>query len=453
MNKRGFGILVAAVSICAMILSGCSSASPVATSAAPAVTAASTETPAATPAPAEKVTLNVMSQRVEDKAYYDALIAAFQTKYPNITVKLDLVPTAQYQTVVTTRIASDSVDVLVSPSQLSDPDTRTTLFLNLEGQPFLQNVYKENLADEFMIGVDAEGAVYDVPIIGTTFVTFYNKQMFADQGIAVPTTFAEWTAACDKLKAAGITPFLFGGKDQWPINCIFDAFGPPLVQAAKPDFFKTLNTGATKFTDPEFLSVITRLNTMYQSYFDKNSLGIAYADAPGLFAQGKCAMYIDGNWSGAQINQAKPAFDVGVFLTPASDDATANQTATVRNGMAWSVIHSSPHKDAALLWMDFLFQPDNQTAACNIAASLPVGPNVTVADPLTNACAGLIQNSSLKVSCFEAQIGKYTPGSTFNYTPYLIQMLSGQTTPEQVVQSLQKDFDDSKANWKIPAAQ
>ena len=267
-NRNVFSIIALSL-ILVLVLAGCSSPAP------------ATGTPAATPTKAaehEKVTLNVLSQRVEDKAYYDAIVTAFQTKYPWVTVKVDLIPTAQYHATATARIASDSVDVLVSPDQTGDPDTRTTLFLNLKGQTFLQNVYKENLDDTFMAGVDQPGDVYVVPIVGTTFVTFYNKKIFSDQSISVPTTYSELIAACEKLKTAGITPFLFGGKDQWPCAMIFDSFGPPLVQAASPDFFKTLSTGETKFTDAVFVEVLSRMNALYK-YFDTNSLGIAYADA------------------------------------------------------------------------------------------------------------------------------------------------------------------------------
>src|SRR6478736_5564240 len=35
----------------------------------------------------------------------------------------------------------------------------------------------------------------------------YNKQIFAEQGIEVPQTWDELIAACEKLKAAGVTPF------------------------------------------------------------------------------------------------------------------------------------------------------------------------------------------------------------------------------------------------------
>ncbi len=394
----------------------------------------------------EPVTLNLLSQRVEDGPFYDAIKEGFEAENPNITLQIDLIPTAEYPTVLQTRIATDSVDVCV----FAPPNdaTRVTWFLDLAGQPFLDYVYPASIQENVNPLTDGD-AIWCVSNIGTTFVTFYNKDMFTDNGISVPTTWDEFTGACDTFMAAGITPLAFGGMDQWPVNMIFDAFGPPLVQAAKPTFFETLSTGETKFTDPEFVSVLERMNTMYQNYFDSNSLGIAYADVPGMFAQGQIAMLIDGNWTAAQIEAANPGFEVGAFLTPASDNAEYNQTATVRNGMAWSIPRNTQHKEAALLFMEYLLRPENQEAACNIAACIPVGPGVSVESVISNEIAQAMDNSVLQVNTFETQVSKFTPGSTFAYTPYVIQMFAGELTPEQVAQQLQDDYDQSKPDWLI----
>ena len=45
------------------------------------------------------------------------------------------------------------------------------------------------------------GVPYSVPMMGV----FYNTDIFAAQGIEVPKTYKEFVAACEKLKAAGIT--------------------------------------------------------------------------------------------------------------------------------------------------------------------------------------------------------------------------------------------------------
>ena len=45
----------------------------------------------------------------------------------------------------------------------------------------------------------------------------YNKEIFAAHGIEVPKTWSELLAACDALKAAGVTPFYATWKDDWTV--------------------------------------------------------------------------------------------------------------------------------------------------------------------------------------------------------------------------------------------
>ena len=46
----------------------------------------------------------------------------------------------------------------------------------------------------------------------------YNKEIFAEHGIEVPTTWDELIAACETLKAAGVTPFYATFKEPWTIG-------------------------------------------------------------------------------------------------------------------------------------------------------------------------------------------------------------------------------------------
>ncbi|HZC53851.1 MAG TPA: extracellular solute-binding protein, partial [Mycobacterium sp.] len=62
-------------------------------------------------------------------------------------------------------------------------------------------------------GVMGSGNWYGIPNYGEYVMVYYNKKMFADHGIAVPTTFADFEAAMAKFVAAGITPLSVGGAE------------------------------------------------------------------------------------------------------------------------------------------------------------------------------------------------------------------------------------------------
>ena len=55
-----------------------------------------------------------------------------------------------------------------------------------------------------------------IHILSNAFGMMYNQELFDQAGIsAMPATFTELEAACEKLAAAGIQPFTNGYKEWW----------------------------------------------------------------------------------------------------------------------------------------------------------------------------------------------------------------------------------------------
>jgi raffinose/stachyose/melibiose transport system substrate-binding protein len=61
-----------------------------------------------------------------------------------------------------------------------------------------------------------EGATYGVPMEQDLMGVYYNPALFEENGIAVPTTYAEFQAVAEAFKEKGITPIAFGNRDRWP---------------------------------------------------------------------------------------------------------------------------------------------------------------------------------------------------------------------------------------------
>lgn len=61
--------------------------------------------------------------------------------------------------------------------------------------------------------------IYSMPSQMTTNGLFYNRAIFEEQGLEVPTTWAELEAVCDKLLEAGIQPIASnGGLGDYPLD-------------------------------------------------------------------------------------------------------------------------------------------------------------------------------------------------------------------------------------------
>jgi raffinose/stachyose/melibiose transport system substrate-binding protein len=60
------------------------------------------------------------------------------------------------------------------------------------------------------------GKSYGIPLYLDAKFMGYNKEIFAKNGLGEPASFEELLAACDKIKASGVTPISFGNKEAWP---------------------------------------------------------------------------------------------------------------------------------------------------------------------------------------------------------------------------------------------
>ena len=76
----------------------------------------------------------------------------------------------------------------------------------------------------------------------------YNKKIYADLGLKVPKTWAEFEANNDAIKAAGIAPVGATFKDTWTsqLFVLADYYN---VQAAVPDFADEYTDNKIKYAD------------------------------------------------------------------------------------------------------------------------------------------------------------------------------------------------------------
>jgi raffinose/stachyose/melibiose transport system substrate-binding protein len=132
---------------------------------------------------------------------------------------------------------------------------------------------------------------------------FYNKKILADHGIAVPTTVAELTAAADKLKAAGVTPFTASGKTGWTISRWIGAL---LFRSLGPNAMSDIKAGKAKLTDPQYVAAAQQLQDMGKAgYFSNGVTNIDYDTEFSQMLNGQAAMMYMGSWFLAQVNDPK----------------------------------------------------------------------------------------------------------------------------------------------------
>lgn len=160
-------------------------------------------------------------------------------------------------------------------------------------------------------------ANYKKQIIGV----FYNKDVFAANGIEVPQTWDELVAACDTLLAAGIQPVSLGIKDGWPQGQLANMFAGTDLLAKDLHWGAKRNADEVKFNNPDLVKAMEKYQTICTKYCGSNITGITYTQMLELFFTGKAAMLPIGSWVNAEVAKAEQDFEVGWFPIPGDEDA------------------------------------------------------------------------------------------------------------------------------------
>jgi len=128
-----------------------------------------------------------------------------------------------------------------------------------------------------------------------TTVVYVNKKLLADNGIALPKTYDDLKKMVLKLRAKNVQTVIMPDGDQWPAqSCLFSTMVGRYLGDAWVD---QVVAGKAKFTDKAFIAVLDQYKKLYDDgIINISNIQMGYGEGPALFAAGKAAMIIDGDW-------------------------------------------------------------------------------------------------------------------------------------------------------------
>jgi raffinose/stachyose/melibiose transport system substrate-binding protein len=352
---------------------------------------------------AEEVTLRVLvHQNPPMVEFVESFNDQFSEKYPNVTVDMSVVNANDLSTVTQTRLTANDVDVVdmfaftnaAQPYMVNvDPPNWQTLIeagylLDLTGQPFLDNYYPAANADAGTYN----DTVYQINL-GTVCYSglYYNKSLFTEYNVTVPTTWDELVTACETFSAEGIPCMTAGGKDGWPI--FVGAYG--LIGSIFPDqaaLVEGLWTGSIKWNDEKSMEMWEKMKVYAQDMMEEGASGIAGDAAPGRFASGAVAMFAGGTWYAAAIEDSEPDFEWGYIPFPGSDDPEDNKYLFGKYDQGWVIAANSPNTETGLLYLEEFSDPANYEAFVNAVGFFPTQPGVTLDTQIGSEVAPYLEN-------------------------------------------------------------
>ena len=164
---------------------------------------------------AGEITINSDQSDPTPKKAMEELIADFQVKYPDITVKWNNFDHEGYKAAIRNFLTADPPDVAAwYAGNRMEPFVKAGLFEDVS------DVWAANGLDDQLksaaSSMTIDGKKWGVPYTYYQWGIYYRKDLFEQNGITAPKNWAELLAACEKLKAAGIAPFAIGTKALWP---------------------------------------------------------------------------------------------------------------------------------------------------------------------------------------------------------------------------------------------
>jgi ABC-type glycerol-3-phosphate transport system substrate-binding protein len=214
------------------------------------------------------------------------------------------------------------------------------------------------------------GKIWTAPwYVQPSFPVLYRKDVLKDAGVAVPTNWDEFLAACDTLNSKGITPIAGGVKDGWFGGWLYSIMGSQSLTSIED--LKQAVVGDKKFTDPEFAEWWSKLQEMIDHKCWNDDIGSQELyQAQQTWVDGKSAMTISagtevGNFV-KQVGQDK----VGVMAMPAYGDGIGagklGSTSQTLGISSWS-----PHKQEAADFITYLHTPERLAAFYKATGALP----------------------------------------------------------------------------------
>jgi raffinose/stachyose/melibiose transport system substrate-binding protein len=222
-------------------------------------------------------------------------------------------------------------------------------------------------------GVMGSGKWYGVPNYGEYVTVYYNKDLFAQHGLQVPATFAEFTAVMDAFVAKGVTPLGMSGAE-YPAGQLYYQLALSRADRAFVDDYQLYKQPVSFDADPLKYAADTFADWVGKGYVSQESASLKAEDMGTAFIAGKVPMIVSGSWwYGRFASEMKADWDT--FLFP------GNTLNAGSSGNLWVVPQASKAKDLAYDFIDITMRPEVQDLLGN-SGGIPVAADPSkITDP------------------------------------------------------------------------
>ena len=293
---------------------------------------------------------------------------------------------------------------------------------------------------------DDGATTFCVPMASVIHGFIYNADAFAEVGVEVPKTEAEFFAVLDKIKENGTyIPMAMGTKDLWEAATMgYQNIGPTYWKGEEGR--AALIKGEQKLTDAPWVEPYAVL-AKWKDYLGDGFEAQSYPDSQNLFTLGRAAIYPAGSWEISVFN-TQADFKMGAFPPPvrkAGDTCYISDHTDIGIGMN----AKSANPDAARTFLSWVASPEFASIYANALPgffSLNSSP-VKMEDPLAQEFVSWRDKCKSTIRSTYQILSRGTPNLENETWVESANVINGTETPEAAAKKLQDGLD----SWYKPA--
>ncbi|MGD6831816.1 ABC transporter substrate-binding protein [Sutcliffiella halmapala] len=295
----------------------------------------------------------------ETKLLREAL-DSFEEKHPNIKVKHEVI-SDQYMDVIKTRLIGNEAPDVFYLDAFEAPALIETGVL----EPLDDYVTDEFDVDDFekplLEAFQKDGKTYGFPKDYSTLGLFYNKKMFEEAGVEVPTTWEEMREASKALTKDGVVG-LGVAPELARMYYIAESLGGEVVKDDKANF-------ADKKVVDALQPIIDQRN-VDKTAAQPSDVGANWGGE--MFGQEKAAMVIEGNWAIPFLEDTFPNVEYGTAEIPTINGEKGTMAYTV----SYVMNAASEKKEASWELIEYLTGPEGMEIWTSKGYALPTRKSV-----------------------------------------------------------------------------
>lgn len=346
------------------------------------------------------VAFNSYSSDPVPRAFEESMVAAWNEAHPDMPVQHSIINHEDFkQAIRAYLIAEPAPDVLTWFA-----GNRARFFIDRGLIMDISDMWEaEGFDDSYAPGFNALATVgegkYFLPTSYYWWAIYYRPSLFEKAGIeGEPETFDQLLDACDKLNAAGITPFTIGARFRWPAAAWFDYLN---MRTNGPEFHVDLMLLKESYLDERLQATFANWQKLIdRKCFVESPAALDWQEAVDDMVQERAAMYLMGGF----IVDSYPdemEDDLDFFRFPIIDPAIPVGEDAPTDG--YFIAAQARNPEGAKAFLAYLGSKEYQQAAFEQMGRLPTRTDVDIsgATPPVQKGIQLIQSADYIAQFFD----------------------------------------------------